>query len=238
MGRGPGGPLVEAALRGMDAVMKRLWIVLPLLLLAAVAMWHPPGGPAIANAPIETPPVSFETPPLAVPQDGRSVSKGHARVSFARPAGATIVVYVVGAVQRPGLYQLRDGMRVNDALREAGGFARGADPIAVNLAAPASDGAEIDVPLAGETARIAMQAKPARGKRLPRSKEPVAAVDVNTAGLAMLERVPGVGATLAARIIDVREHDGPFSTFDELLDVAGMTQARLDRALPYLRLHD
>ncbi len=57
-----------------------------------------------------------------------------------------------------------------------------------------------------------------------------APVNVNTADAASLALVPGIGATLAARIVAMRESEGQFDTLDELLDVAGMTPSRLDRA--------
>ena len=142
-------------------------------------------------------------------------------------------MYVVGAVARPGLYHLSPDARVDDAVRLAGGLAAGADPAGVNLAARASDGDEIDVPLVGQTPLRASRTNRARGSR---SKKAPRVVNVNSADAALLAQVPGIGPTIATRIIDVRTHDGAFATYDELLDVAGMTQARLDRAQPYLRL--
>jgi len=198
--------------------MKRAWLAAPVLALAAVAIWRPPAGPPIA--------VSTASP-LPARQRNRPRTA----------AGANIVVYVVGAVKRAGLYTLRDGDRVDAALRAAGGFAPGADPAGVNLAARATDGDEIDVPRTGDVAeKPAMRAKLTRGAHSSRTQKTIAAVNVNDADAASLQHVPGIGATLAARIVDVRAHDGPFTSYDQLLDVAGMTQARLDRALPYLRL--
>ncbi|HEY4440568.1 MAG TPA: SLBB domain-containing protein, partial [Candidatus Elarobacter sp.] len=71
-----------------------------------------------------------------------------ARAAGARhdDATATPVVYVAGEVRRPGVYPLRAGARVGDAVAAAGGVRPGADPIAVNLAAHVADGDEIVVP--------------------------------------------------------------------------------------------
>jgi competence ComEA-like helix-hairpin-helix protein len=82
----------------------------------------------------------------------------------------------------------------------------------------------------------AARIKHVRGKRLKRMKGPASPIDLNRADAVQLQQIPGIGATLAARIVDVRRHDGPFTTYDQLLDVAGMTEARLDRVEPYLRL--
>ena len=143
------------------------------------------------------------------------------------------VVYVAGAVRRPGLYQLRAGARADDAVRSAGGFRADADTAAVNLAAHVADGDEVYVGMLGAPTPRTVSARRSRTKS---NKSANIVVDLNTASTEELARVPGIGATLAARIVDVRERDGAYATFDELLDVAGMTASRLDRAQPYLRI--
>ena len=67
------------------------------------------------------------------------------------------------------------------------------------------------------------------------SPPPEGSVDVNAADAAELAAVPGIGRAIAARIVELREREGAFTSLDELLDVAGMTQTRLERARPYLR---
>ncbi|HTZ55913.1 MAG TPA: helix-hairpin-helix domain-containing protein [Candidatus Acidoferrum sp.] len=198
--------------------MVRVLVLVGAAALVALAIWHPaPQAPlAIAGQP------STVAPPR------------HARRGLpAATPGA--IVYVVGAVVRPGLYHLADDARANDAVRAAGGFRPGADPAAVNLAAHASDGDEIFVPLLGESSRSTSPTKRARAPRT-RLVKTHAIVDVNTASAQTLASVPGIGATVAARIVEIRARDGAFTTYDELLDVAGMTQSRLDRALPFLHL--
>lgn len=60
--------------------------------------------------------------------------------------------------------------------------------------------------------------------------------DVNTAGAALLGRVPGIGPAVAARIVELRDEEGAYTSLDQLLDVAGMSESRLSRARPYLTL--
>ena len=114
----------------------------------------------------------------------------------------------------------------------------------MNLAARALDGDEIYVPAQGESrTRVPAGGGSARrGRRpsRPHSRRSASAdaiahasVDVNAADDATLERVPGIGRTTAARIVKMRELNGRFASNDELLDVAGMTQTRLERALPF-----
>jgi competence protein ComEA len=63
---------------------------------------------------------------------------------------------------------------------------------------------------------------------------PAAPIDINAADASELETLPGVGANLAERIVSYREQNGPFAALDDLLDVGGMTQKRLDDIEPFL----
>src|SRR5579884_2312535 len=103
---------------------------------------------------------------------------------------------VAGAVRRPGLYRLQQGARISDALQLAGGFARHADRVSVNLAAPVADGEEIVVPARGAgSAAASSGAVPS----------PTAPLDLNTATLEQLDALPGIGPTTAQKILDYRQ---------------------------------
>ncbi|HEV3153767.1 MAG TPA: ComEA family DNA-binding protein [Candidatus Baltobacteraceae bacterium] len=167
------------------------------------------------------------------PPRAHRFQKGH---PFASPV---CVVYVVGAVARPGLYRVAEGSRIDDAVKAAGGLLNAADPASIDLAEHVADGEEIDVLRAGErtTARLrshATRSAHARKRRRTRAA-PSAPVDVNTADAGQLASLPGIGSILAERIVEFRSLNGPFASVDELADVAGMTQRRLDALAPYLR---
>ena len=169
-----------------------------------------------------------------------------------RPRAAPPVramVYVAGEVVRPGVYPVGADARVRDALALAGGARPGADLVAVNLAAHVRDGDEIAVPVRG--AALPAKHRAARGygpdaghgrtaghgrHRRPRRDEPppVAQVDINTADAETLASIPGIGEGLALRIVAFRQQNGPFASVDELLDVAGITEHRLDAMIPYV----
>jgi competence protein ComEA len=111
------------------------------------------------------------------------------------------------------------------------------------LAARVNDGDEIAAARVGETLALPARRTTSRTRTRTRSartrsakQPPASPVDVNIADAAALATVPGIGATLASRIVALREQDGRFASFDELLDVAGMTEARLERAQPYLSI--
>ncbi|HEY6584843.1 MAG TPA: ComEA family DNA-binding protein [Gaiellaceae bacterium] len=133
-----------------------------------------------------------------------------------------LVVHVVGAVRRPGLYRLRDGSRIADAVHRAGGATRHADLSLVNLAAPVSDGTQVVVPRRAPPA--APGAPPAEG--------PAAAagpVHLNTATVEQLDELPGVGPVTAQKIVDYREQHGAFSSVDDLDAIPGIGPARLEQ---------
>jgi len=171
------------------------------------------------------------------------------------------MVYVAGDVARPGVYAVGPEARTRDALALAGGARPDADLVAVNLAAHVADGDEIVVPVRGSPEALAAAAGPGRrgrghghrggGGRRPdaphraaghgkhhrghgRGAPPAGEVDINTADAETLATIPGIGGGLAERIVAFREQNGPFASVDELLDVAGITEHRLDAMIPYV----
>jgi competence protein ComEA len=134
-----------------------------------------------------------------------------------------LVVHVVGAVRRPGLYRLADGARIADALRRAGGATRRADVSLVNLAAPVSDGTQIVVPR-----REPATAAAAGGGEEPGSS-PSGPVHLNTATIEQLDELPGVGPVTAQKIVEYREQHGAFSSVDDLDAIPGIGPARLEQ---------
>jgi competence protein ComEA len=133
-----------------------------------------------------------------------------------------VVVDVVGAVRRPGLYRLAQGSRIADALTRAGGATAKADLAQVNLAAPLADGEQVVVPRRGTGA-----ATPAAGSAS--AAGPAAAVQLSTATLEQLDSLPGVGPVTAQKILDYRQEHGAFHSVDELDAVPGIGPKRLEQ---------
>jgi competence protein ComEA len=117
------------------------------------------------------------------------------------PPSSKICVYVEGEVVNPGIYTLENGDHVADAIDAAGGFAPDADPSSVNLSATLKDGAQIHVYKTGE---------------VPQK------VNINTAEVWLLESLPGIGETLAQRIVEYRIANGYFQGIDDLKQVDGI----------------
>jgi competence protein ComEA len=136
-----------------------------------------------------------------------------------------VVVDVVGAVRRPGLYRLASGSRIADAVARAGGASGRADLAQVNLAAPIADGEQIVVPKRG----LAGAAPPAAGGTGGSGGTPTAPVQLSTATLEQLDSLPGIGPVTAQKILDYRTKHGAFSSVDELDAVPGIGPARMDQ---------
>jgi competence protein ComEA len=139
----------------------------------------------------------------------------------AKPAATKLlVVDVAGAVRRPGLYRLRAGVRIDDAIAAAGGATARAQLDVVNLAAPVADGEQIVVP--GRSAAGAPAASPPAA-----GSSPSAPLDLNSATAEQLDALPGVGPVTAQKILDYRQEHGAFHSVAELEGVPGIGPAKL-----------
>jgi competence protein ComEA len=140
-----------------------------------------------------------------------------------RPKAAAqklLVVDVAGAVRRPGLYRLRSGSRIDDAIASAGGPTAKAQLDTVNLAAPIADGEQVVVPGRGPGG-VAAASSPAAGS------SPTAPLDLNSATLEQLEGLPGIGPVTAQKILDYRQQHGAFHSVEELQGVPGIGPAHM-----------
>lgn len=143
----------------------------------------------------------------------------------------SVTVYVGGAVARPGLYTLPSGERIEAAIIAAGGLAAEADPDGLNRALRLRDEAQIVVPRKGEPTATPARAAPAApqstvgtaGRATPATAIS-GPINVNTAGVAELAQLPGVGPKLAQAIIDYRAEHGPFAGPDDLARVQGISE--------------
>jgi competence protein ComEA len=153
-------------------------------------------------------------------------------VSVAPARDGSAVVHVVGAVRRPGVYRLRLGQRVQDAIRRAGGAKGDTDLQAINLAAKIADGQQVVVPRraasgagAGAAAGGGVAgAAPAAGA----SATPSAPVNLNSATAEQLDALDGVGPATAQKILEYRTQHGGFSSVDDLAQVAGIGPKKLE----------
>lgn len=141
----------------------------------------------------------------------------------------TIVVQIDGAVATPATYRLPGGARLDDLVRQAGGFTRDADVSSVNLAARVGD---------GEVVRIPAQSTAAPSQAAAGSPTAAVRININTASAAELESLPGIGPVLSERIVAHREENGPFTSLDQLADVEGISTGLIEQLRPLITLDD
>jgi competence protein ComEA len=143
------------------------------------------------------------------------------------PARTVLVVHVVGEVRQPGLYRLRDGARIADAVHRAGGALRDADLAAVNLAAPLVDGVQVVVPARSQDGTAAPSSGAAGASGGGGLAGPL--VSLSSATVEQLDELPGVGPITAQKIVDYRTEHGPFASVDDLDAVPGIGPTRIEQ---------
>jgi competence protein ComEA len=207
--------------------------------LAAGLMWFwagaRDGGVPAASA--EPAPAAAATVP-GPSADGRLPPYGDRLTST---TGVAVAVHVAGAVARPGLYHLPGGSRVADAVARAGGKVPGADLDRLNLAARLVDGQKVLVTRRGEPAPSELVGTGGGGAQggvagEPAGAGPAAPIDLNTADLAALDSLPGIGPATARAILEERARRGGFRSTRDLLRVPGIGDGRFARLKDLVRV--
>lgn len=141
-----------------------------------------------------------------------------------------IVVYVTGAVNKPGVVSLAEGARVADAVNACGGLLPTADAEKVNMAQAPKDGQQIRVP---EKQTAGAPAASSTGKTASGTAKQGTAegdlVNLNTADEKALDTLPGIGPAMAKRIIEYRETEGGFQSVEDLKKVKGIGEAKFEK---------
>lgn len=178
----------------------------------------------------------------AEPSDG---STGRTELSDASSEEAkTLVVHICGAVSAPGVYELPAGSRIIDAVEAGGGFLPEADEACCNLAEEIVDGCQIYIMTKTESCADGQTEKKAGIQISPdsdmqttdrnvRSNSAPALenglVNLNTADIAALMTLPGIGESRAKAIISYREQHGAFAQIEDIMKISGIKQAAFSK---------
>ena len=164
--------------------------------------------------------------------DGEEVSQV-AEMS-AESVPAKVCVYVCGAVQSPGVYELKEGARIADAIEAAGGMTKKAQPDGFNLAEKLQDGQMIDVLTKKEAKERAQKNSMQTVEQDETSEDPDGKINLNSATKEELMRIPGIGETRAQSILSYRMEHGNFSRIEDIMCVEGIKEGLFERMKEYI----
>lgn len=188
------------------------------LALAAVVWaalrWAPVAGPEVLTGQDRSAPATAAPAPVRATEPTRS---------------AEVIVHVIGAVRRPGMYRLAAGSRAADAVKAAGGFTGNAAEASLNLARVLQDGEQLPVATKDEVASGRGTAGGGGGSSGGGAGAKTGGkVDLNTASAQELDVLPGVGPSTAAKIVADREANGPYRSAEDLMRVPGIGAKKFD----------
>ena len=152
----------------------------------------------------------------------------------------TVTVHVVGEVNTPGVVTLEEGSRIIDAINAAGGKTEDADLSKINLAYIIEDGIQIYVPSITETTKLSEESEKeikyitdgpgedviVTEEAQKQGEEKQVKVNINTANIEKLQTLPGIGESIAQKIIDYRNENGKFKAIEELKNVSGIGESK------------
>jgi competence protein ComEA len=146
-----------------------------------------------------------------------------------------VTIFVNGAVNAAGVYELEAGSRVEDAVGAAGGFSADAYTSNINLAAELNDGMQLFVSTQEQADALQNQlfANPIQSpiqvaQSIAAGIDATGRVNINTADRDELETIPSVGPATAENIIGYREENGPFKTIEEIMNVSGIGEGKFE----------
>lgn len=202
---------------GVVSPSRLIAIAVGLLVLAAGAYFllRPAPAPVVVPRALPVSVTSSSAAEVAEESTGASSS-----------SGPEILVHAAGAVRNPGVYRFLGEARVVDLMYAAGGAIAETDLGRVNLASPLSDGVRVFFPFAGEEPPRVITGGEV-GKEM--KQEASGPIDLNSASVAALQQLPGVGPVTAAAIVEYRSEHGLFTSVEGLLEVGGIGPAKLEQ---------
>lgn len=142
-----------------------------------------------------------------------------------------VIVHITGAVKTPGIVKLPEGARIEDAIDKAGGLTEDADISDVNLAYVLEDGTKIKIPTISEEKNeeiiINSSGEGIVEKEISNNSENKI-ININKANETDLQTLPGIGASLAGRIVEYRNSNGKFNEIEDIKNVSGIGDSKYE----------
>lgn len=228
-------------------VSRLIGSVVSVVFVGVVGWW-------LVRVPPPPPEVNLSFASTTVAASSPAANDGGANIGGATVATPqTITVHVAGAVNNPGVYRLRYGSRINDAVVAAGGATTTANLDAINLATVLNEGEQIYVPKRGEKPHTITGRPQVGGGATGGASNggaggvnggasgvnggALSTININLASVVELEQLPGVGPATAKAIVAYREKNGAFQRVEDLLKVRGIGPAKLSEILPRARVN-
>ncbi len=149
-------------------------------------------------------------------------------------AETEVFVYICGAVEVPGVYNMSEASRVCDLIEAAGGFSEDAKTDYYNQAELLYDGEKIYIPTVEEYELLYDSINPSTQSSTEEGISEDGKVNINYADASQLQQIPGVGETKAAAIIAYRESNGAFSAIEDITNVSGIGDATFENMKDYI----
>lgn len=152
----------------------------------------------------------------------------------------TMAVHVTGEVKNPGVVKIKEGSRIEDIIKAAGGLTENADITNVNLAYVVEDGMKIRIPSSNEEKDIEDYITEDSGKGVIMSEESSNSssiiININTANEVELEQLPGIGPSISSKIVEYRNKNGKFKSIEDIKNVTGIGNNKFDKIKEYIKV--
>ncbi len=154
-----------------------------------------------------------------------------------------IKIYIKGEIEKPGLYEIGADVRLAELIEIAGGATQNANIDALNLAAILTDGTTIKIPAIGSEEEIdptivdkSDYSYSASSESSGSDKITSGTININSASVSELMRLPGVGESTAEKIVSYRNANGEFLAIEEIMNISGIGQKKFESMKPFLRV--
>ena len=151
-----------------------------------------------------------------------------------------IMVHIIGGVAKPGVVKIKEGGRIEDAIEAAGGLTEDSDISNVNLAYVLDDGVKVKIPTIDdngkETEETYISEDSGKNVILQEDETTGSIININKATQTELETLPGIGLSLAGRIISYREQNGKFKKIEDIKNVAGIGDSKFENIKDFIKV--